>query len=86
MLNGFLGPPRCCFALHYGAVKEAPLWIACVRCMWQVLNYMLGGTGFITHFANVWPEWNVKVHRMLKAGQCVAGWVLSFVTPLGCVM
>ena len=51
-----------------------------------MLNYMLGGTGFITHFANVWPEWNVKVHRMLKAGQCVAGWVLSFVTPLGCVM
>merc|ERR1711907_65957 len=34
-----------------------------------VMNYMLGGTGFISHFANVWPEWNVKVHRMLKAGQ-----------------
>lgn len=35
----------------------------------QTMNYILGGTGFITHFANVWPEWNVKVHRMLKAGQ-----------------
>jgi len=32
-----------------------------------VTNYLLGGTGFITHFANVWPEWNVKVHRLLKA-------------------
>lgn len=32
-------------------------------------TYMLGGTGFISHFANIWPEWNVKVHRMLKASQ-----------------
>lgn len=35
----------------------------------QVMNYILGGTGFITHFANVWPEWNIKVHRMMKSGQ-----------------
>lgn len=36
--------------------------------MWPT-TYMQGGTGMISHFANVWPEWNVMIHKMLKAGK-----------------
>jgi 4-hydroxy-tetrahydrodipicolinate synthase len=36
--------------------------------MWP-LAAMLGSTGFITHLGTVWPEFVVKVHGMLKAGE-----------------
>ncbi len=35
----------------------------------QVLNRMLGGTGFITHLATIWPEHDVAVWKLLDAGQ-----------------
>jgi len=31
-------------------------------------TYLLGGTGFITHLATVWPEQQVALHHMLKRG------------------
>lgn len=35
--------------------------------MW-VMNHMLGGTGFITHLATIWPEHDVAVWKLLEAG------------------
>ena len=34
--------------------------------MW-VMNHMLGGTGFITHLATIWPEHDIAVWKLLKA-------------------
>ncbi|MDQ7027587.1 MAG: dihydrodipicolinate synthase family protein [Anaerolineae bacterium] len=39
--------------------------------MW-VMNHMLGGTGFITHLATIWPEHDVAVWKLLQAGDYVA--------------
>ncbi len=33
-----------------------------------IMNAMLGGTGFITHLATVWPENDVEIYRKLRAG------------------
>ena len=35
----------------------------------EVLNHMLGGTGFITHLATVWPEHDVAIFQMLREGR-----------------
>ena len=34
----------------------------------QVMNHLLGGTGYITHLATVWPEHDVAVWKLLEAG------------------
>ncbi len=34
----------------------------------QVLSYMLGGTGYITHLATVWPEHDLSLHEQMKNG------------------
>ena len=34
----------------------------------NVMNHMLGGTGFITHLATIWPEHDLEVWRLLEAG------------------
>jgi len=34
----------------------------------QVLNHMLGGTGYITHFATIWPEHDIALWEMMNAG------------------
>jgi len=34
----------------------------------QVMNRLLGGTGFITHLATIWPEHDLEVWRLLEAG------------------
>ncbi len=36
--------------------------------MW-VMNHMLGGTGFITHLATIWPEHDISVWNLLEAGK-----------------
>jgi 4-hydroxy-tetrahydrodipicolinate synthase len=33
-----------------------------------VMNHMLGGTGFITHLATIWPEHDLAVWKLLEAG------------------
>lgn len=35
----------------------------------HVMNHMLGGTGYITHLATVWPEHDLEVWRLLEAGK-----------------
>lgn len=35
----------------------------------HVMNHLLGGTGFITHLATIWPEHDLAVWRLLEAGQ-----------------
>jgi 4-hydroxy-tetrahydrodipicolinate synthase len=35
----------------------------------QVMNHLLGGTGFITHLATIWPEHDLEVWRLLEAGE-----------------
>ena len=35
----------------------------------HVMNRMLGGTGYITHLATVWPEHDLDVWRLLEAGE-----------------
>lgn len=35
----------------------------------HVMNVLLGGTGYITHLATVWPEHDVAVWKLLEAGQ-----------------
>lgn len=35
--------------------------------MW-VMTHMLGGTGFITHLATIWPEHDVAIWKLLQAG------------------
>ena len=32
------------------------------------MNHMLGGTGFITHLATIWPECDLGIWRQLEAG------------------
>ena len=34
----------------------------------HVMNHMLGGTGYITHLATVWPEHDLSVWKLLEAG------------------
>jgi 4-hydroxy-tetrahydrodipicolinate synthase len=34
----------------------------------QVMNHMLGGTGYITHLATLWPEHDLEVFALLEAG------------------
>ncbi len=34
-----------------------------------VMNHLLGGTGYITHLATVWPEHDLGVWRLLEAGK-----------------
>jgi 4-hydroxy-tetrahydrodipicolinate synthase len=34
----------------------------------QVMNHMLGGVGYITHLASIWPEHDLAVWRLLEAG------------------
>ena len=31
------------------------------------MNHMLGGTGFITHLATIWPEHDIAVWKLLEA-------------------
>ena len=38
----------------------------------QVSCHMLGGTGYITHLATVWPEHDLAVWKLLEAGDYVA--------------
>jgi 4-hydroxy-tetrahydrodipicolinate synthase len=38
----------------------------------HVMNHMLGGTGYITHLATVWPEHDLSVWELLEAGQYAA--------------
>ena len=33
----------------------------------HVMNHLLGGTGYITHLATVWPEHELEVWRLLEA-------------------
>ena len=33
------------------------------------MNRMLGGTGYITHLATIWPEHDLEVWRLLEAGE-----------------
>ena len=33
----------------------------------QVMNHLLGGTGYITHLATIWPEHDLDVWRLLEA-------------------
>ena len=35
----------------------------------HVMNRMLGGTGYITHLATVWPEHDLEVWRLLESGE-----------------
>ena len=37
-----------------------------------VMNHMLGGTGFITHLATIYPEHDLEVWRLLEAGDYLA--------------
>lgn len=37
-----------------------------------VMNHMLGGTGFITHLATIWPEHEIEMWKLLEAGEYVA--------------
>jgi 4-hydroxy-tetrahydrodipicolinate synthase len=34
----------------------------------QVMTHLLGGTGYITHLATIWPEHDLEVWRLLEAG------------------
>ena len=38
----------------------------------QVMSHMLGGTGYITHLATVWPEHDLAVWQLLEAGDYAA--------------
>ena len=38
----------------------------------QVMNHMMGGTGYITHLCTVWPEHDLEVWKLLEAGDYVA--------------
>lgn len=35
----------------------------------HVMNRLLGGTGYITHLATIWPEHDLEVWRLLDAGE-----------------
>jgi 4-hydroxy-tetrahydrodipicolinate synthase len=34
----------------------------------QVMNHLLGGTGYITHLCTIWPEHDLSVWKLLEAG------------------
>ena len=34
----------------------------------HVMNHLLGGTGYVTHLATVWPEHDLEVWRLLETG------------------
>ena len=34
----------------------------------QIMNHMLGGTGYITHLATLWPEHDISLWKKMKAG------------------
>jgi dihydrodipicolinate synthase/N-acetylneuraminate lyase len=38
----------------------------------QVLTHMLGGTGYITHLATVWPEHDLSLWEKMEAGDYVS--------------
>lgn len=38
----------------------------------HVMNHLLGGTGYITHLATVWPEHDAEVWRLLEDGDYAA--------------
>jgi len=38
----------------------------------QVMNHLMGGTGYITHLATVWPEHDGEVWRLLEEGDYAA--------------
>ena len=38
----------------------------------HVMNHLLGGTGYITHLATVWPEHELEVWRLLEAADYAA--------------
>ncbi len=38
----------------------------------QVMNHLLGGTGYITHLCTIWPEHDLSVWKLLEAGDYVA--------------
>ncbi|MCA9987533.1 MAG: dihydrodipicolinate synthase family protein [Anaerolineales bacterium] len=62
------------YADRLAVVDNAGLW---------VMNHMLGGTGFITHLATIWPEHDLEIWHLLQAGeyraaqqkQMAANWV-----------
>lgn len=35
----------------------------------QVMTHLLGGTGYITHLATIWPEHDLEVWRSMEAGE-----------------
>jgi 4-hydroxy-tetrahydrodipicolinate synthase len=37
----------------------------------EIMNHMLGGTGFITHLATVWPEHDLALFQQMEAGDYV---------------
>lgn len=45
----------------------ARMAVVCNQGM-PVMNHLLGGTGYITHLATVWPEHDVAVWQLLEAG------------------
>ncbi|MHC4403084.1 MAG: dihydrodipicolinate synthase family protein [Planctomycetota bacterium] len=34
----------------------------------HVMNHLLGGTGYVTHLATIWPEHDLETWRLLEAG------------------
>jgi dihydrodipicolinate synthase/N-acetylneuraminate lyase len=52
-----------CYADRLAVVDNAGLW---------VMNHLLGGTGFITHLATIWPEHDIAVWKLLQAGDYAA--------------
>ena len=34
----------------------------------QVMNHLLGGTGYVTHLCTIWPEHDLQVWNLLEAG------------------
>lgn len=34
-----------------------------------VLNHMLGGTGYVTHLATIWPEHDISIWKMMEKGE-----------------
>ena len=58
---------------YLSGVKRFAPWMSVVDNQGlQVMNHMLGGAGYITHLATVWPEHDLEVWRLLEAGDYVA--------------
>jgi len=51
------------YADRLAVVDNAGLW---------VMTHMLGGTGFITHLATIWPEHDVSIWKLLQVGDYAA--------------